>query len=571
MISEMFRRPWLVLRLQMLAAVILIVECLFAAGCNSSPPAPPPAPASDSSSASETANPCEIVLSSVLDTLDLEKLGVSTDLEEMAVPRLNQWRETCGRPVKPSAHAAAFWKKMHGFGITAAELAFIEQLQFNIRDGHHLRDCLLARTISSYAVGKADNDVERVANLFNHVIRAIDLVPEHPGGLPLPHYDVYLRGKGTAEDRASIFISLLRQLKIDAVVLSRDNRQPGARSGTEASPSTDASQVPWLVGVLINEDVYLFDAFLGLPLPAPQTKSGERTGSVATLAQATADPAVLKQFDLDADHPYGLTAEDLKKPRVALPGNSSLWSTRMASLQTQLTGANFMIVFESLADSDLGPGHWSRMAEAGQQGRLWTPDALTLWSYHEDQLAGYAALSPEQKKNYAQFNLTWSAPQFPEAVKITNADGSEGMAVRFKAENDQFKGRLDQINGRFQEAVVAFTHVRLWRTLFPAGMQVPLGIQAINARAADDAAFWIGVCLFEQGEHAVAAQTFEKYLKANVDGNWIAAARLQLALSLVAQKKISSAVAALENVPPESPHYWSSRLLIRRWKSAAKN
>src|SRR5262249_47054332 len=156
---------------------------------------------------------------------------------------------------------------------------------------------------SGYAVGEGQADLEKVTNVFSHVVRAIGLVPQPLYDLPLTVYEICLLGKGTAADRAWIFASILRQLKIDAVLI-----YPRAL-GTIAANAAD--EQPMLVGVLLDEQVYLFDPQAGVPVPA----SGAATGParVATLTEAANNAAVLKQLDAPG-RPCPIAAADLEHP-----------------------------------------------------------------------------------------------------------------------------------------------------------------------------------------------------------------------------------------------------------------
>lgn len=540
------------------ATCVVLTCCLFGGGCNPGPPASNPGSGVQNATKA-TSNQCDILVRSLLDTFDLKKLGVISDLET-GVAYLNQWRETCARPPAGEPSRAVFWTEARKTWLTADALASIEHPQFTLRDGEHFRDCLLCKAVNKYAVGQATTDLQRVSNLFEHVIHAVDLIAAHPEDLPLTLYDVYMTGKGTAEDRAWLFVSLLRQLKIDAVVLSR-----GAAETSAAGSAAQGQKTPWLVGVLLDGEVYLFDPALGLAVPAVKGSGTAATSGVATLAQVVADPAILKQFDIDAHHPYGIRGEDLQNPAVSLVGNTSLWSLRMESLQGQLTGEHFVVVFDSLGDLPAGSGLWTRIAELGSAAKRWDRKSLTVWKYPEAQMAAYATMSAAQKNKFKELTATWAAPQVPTAKEIGTGDKKTRIYV-LASENEQFKARLDQVNGEFQEAVVGYTHVRLWRNSMPPGADVGLGALALNSRAADDASYWLGLCLFEQGEFAIAAQTFEKYLKANVEGAWIDAARYHLALCQAALGHFADAATTLQEVSSESPQYAGHQLLIRRWK-----
>ena len=95
----------------------------------------------------------------------------------------------------------------------------------------------------------ADTDLERATRLFFYVTRNIVLRSEEDSTLPLAPFGVAMFGEGNARDRAWLFINLLRDLRIDAVVLQ-----------AKESPKNV------LVGGLLGGEVYLYDPELGLPV-----------------------------------------------------------------------------------------------------------------------------------------------------------------------------------------------------------------------------------------------------------------------------------------------------------------
>src|SRR6185437_1708216 len=145
----------------------------------------------------------------------LQRLGRTTAVSD-GVSRLNDWQRACGSDI-----ATAEFKLPPEVGklLSDEKARSLAETRFTLRDGEHIRDCLLERTISGYAVGDGQTDLEKVTNVFGHVVRAIGLVPQPLHDLPLTVYELSLLGKGTAADRAWIFASILRQLKIDAVLI----------------------------------------------------------------------------------------------------------------------------------------------------------------------------------------------------------------------------------------------------------------------------------------------------------------------------------------------------------------
>ena len=75
------------------------------------------------------------------------------------------------------------------------------------------------------------DDLERAKNLFDWTVRNIQLEPDDPNRIPQFPWETLLFGRGTATERAWVFILLLRQLDIDAAVLAVDEGPAARRRG----------------------------------------------------------------------------------------------------------------------------------------------------------------------------------------------------------------------------------------------------------------------------------------------------------------------------------------------------
>ena len=148
----------------------------------------------------------------------------------------------------------------------------IRASRFSKRDVTHIRDALWYARISKLVAAPAQTDLERSTRLFYYVMRNIVLRSDEDSQLPMAPFGIAMFGEGNARDRAWLFINLLGQLRIDAVVLA----------ATE-----DPARV--LVGVLLAGKVYLYDPTLGLPVPAgpataQKTFNPKRLWPIAILA-----------------------------------------------------------------------------------------------------------------------------------------------------------------------------------------------------------------------------------------------------------------------------------------------
>jgi len=550
---------------------------LSVAGCNSNT-APPPkttsgktAPVAPASTAvAESA--CEGTLSSIDDIFKLSKLGRTTALAD-GVLRLNDWQRSC---MPPGADSQPALPESILKLLTANLRTALAEKRFTARDGEHLRDCLIARSIAGYGIGAARSDVDRVTEVFRHVVRAIGLVPEPLQDVPLTPYDVCLLGKGTAEDRAWLFVDTLRQLRIDAVLIFP---KPNEESSKPAP-----SRQPFLIGVLLDKQVYLFDSRAGVPIPAAAAESGGASPSrPATLAQVIGDPSLLKQLDAGPDRPYAIQSADLQHPRIAIVGDSSLWSGRMQALQTQFVADRAMVISDPLQtdDEDHAP-LWKRIVSAG--GDYWNADDVRVWDYPETRLAAHVQLTQLQQDSLDGLMLPFRAymnvviengrPVLVDRERVADRAGDKdfhpGVHINVRmTKGEQMRARLTHLEGIFTQAIQSYTDVRLKCMEVLRANPSPAD-RIMHARAKDDAVYWTGLCKFEQGEYKESAALFQRYLKQTESANWLRESRYLLALSLAAAGDYAGAIAQLEPVPPDDLEYAGNRLLIRQWQAAEK-
>jgi hypothetical protein len=560
------------------ARSILAAMLLLAAGCEgNSKPSKPAAVASSGTTAAkkERDDQCESVLASIDDIFRLDRLGRTTAVSD-GVSRLNDWQRSCAPEALPARQMPAGAKAL----LTGEQFKSLGERRFLLRDGEHLRDALLERALSQYAVGPGLSELEKVAHLFGHVIRAVGLVTRTPQDPPLTPYEIYLLGKGTAEDRAWIFVNVLRQLRLDGVLLYPQ--------GAEKGESPAASR-PFLVGVLLDGQVYLFDPQNGLPVPALATESGAPADSrVATLARAANDPAVLKQLDAGDDRPYPIRAMDLAAPEVLIVGDSSLWSARMETLQTQFVGNRSMVISDPLADGGTNAeGAWTRVLNAGSAS--WQAAQLRLWDYPEARLAAHLQMTEDQRNSLVglmrPFEAFMNVPKDPNTGRpLVDGEGrivflekeahEDPAAGKFDAgvrinvrltKGEQMRARLAQLAGDFAGAVKTYTIVRS-RSLEVLKLAPPIAVRTVHTRAMDDATFWTALSQFEQGDFEPAAATLRQYRKRAEARHWMRESRYLLALSLAATGDRAAAARELEAVDPDDSEYLGYRFLIRQWQ-----
>ncbi len=546
--------------------LVLAVLALFS-GCEA--PLPPIPHNVDDESASR----CDNLLDSTLDMLDPGRLGITSDRERV-VSQLNAWVQDCAQTTSGDVPSESRIRKMLEPVLSLGRLNHLTAERFSPRDTDHIRNCLFYQQISRPILKLAENDLDRAVGLFDFVVRNIEFVDDQSASLPLTLFEVLLFGRGTAEDCAWLFANLLRQAHIDAVIL-----RPRTDTAINHPGETERR---WLVGVLIDDGVYLFDPRLGSPIPSAADQVDKLTVRVpATLAEVLKNDGLLRQLDASEDRPYPLRADDLKSLSVELIGNSSFWSRSLAILQPPLSEKHSVMIYDSLADGSDGLGLVSRVAGFGH-GR-WDETNLAVWPYPEQRLEGFETMNVRQKSEFEAFLLPFGAPRI---VQINGATGQYELdpntpnTLLFGPPlHKQQETRILQLTGDYESGILNYQKMRLVfermkqdRLIGPTA-PVQVATQFLHEKAAIDAFFWLGFCQLDRGDPAAAADTFRNFLSQFEQHKtvvWVRNSvwhcRMLMALSLAEQGQLTEAIQTLDQAAPDDPHreryqLWRHRLL----------
>lgn len=240
--------------------------------------------------------------------------------------------------------------------------------RFNGSDALHLRDCylfhqlytwvdspkmdqaILADWFTSLQADLPEKQLQQLQSsvrLFDWTVRNISFEPDAlsvPEGIPVPElpseiayggpgyrqtlFKCALRGTGDGLQRAAVFTMLCNQAGIPAAVI-----------GT-VDPN-DGKVTPVFCGVLIGEQIYLFEPRLGIHVPGPG-QSG-----IATLAQARTDDLILRRLSIAGldEFTYPVSKSDVQQCIALLNVKPEMLSQRMRRLEAALTGNRRMNVF----------------------------------------------------------------------------------------------------------------------------------------------------------------------------------------------------------------------------------
>jgi hypothetical protein len=410
------------------------------------------------------------ILDHVINLIQTASLKPGGQNFEIATDNLNQYFEhTPASDFAMSSAARAYLSEE----LPPQAVPDLESPRWSLRDARHIEDCMLYHSIATRVAGSAGDDLTRVRRLFDWTVRQIMLVP--PGSLGLTQagepayarpYDVLVRGMATEAEgfwaeRGWLFLSLCRQIGIDAGLITY-------------TPAPANQPVGWVCGVLIDKQIYLFDARIGLEVPGP---TGE---GVATLTEAMSQPVVLDRLDLPGQSPYGTTAALL----TSSPSKIGIWidsspgylSPRMLLLQRSLVGKDRTILYRDPAEQRdrfveaLGP-HAGKVT-------LWTLPLLVQTKLFHD----------------AQF------------VELTKRS-----LFLFQSQFPLIYARIKQLRGETKEAIREYVDLRLLEnaTLMDKKTPMPRDVQeALDVHAT----YYLALAFLERDDPKQAARFFEMTL-----------------------------------------------------------
>ena len=234
--------------------------------------------------------------------------------------------------------------------ITAVFEAYAQQLKteglfITTSDVEYLKQSAWMRDLSLWTSGNRQVLLEQAVQICDWVVCNIEMrsswhsiYQQEINVLQQYPWQTLLLGYGTVTDRATIFLELLRQRRIDAALL--------------AVPTPDNPEIPtyWAVGVLLDGEVYVFLLNYGFPVPGPDgVQVGEdgslQFSSVATLAQLIQDESLLRRLDRSEEQQFPITAEMLKQTTAHLFIMPESVSMRMKVLEAELSGEQNMVLY----------------------------------------------------------------------------------------------------------------------------------------------------------------------------------------------------------------------------------
>jgi hypothetical protein len=371
--------------------------------------------------------------------------------------------------------------------------------------------------------------------------------PPSMRGIPGPGYQFYpwqtlVFGHGDALARARIFMELCRQLGIESVMLA----EPG-----QTNPPRP---IPWLPAIRLGQELYLFDAELGIPIPS------QRAPGVATLSEAAAEPQVLASLTTDPTQPYRMSIGQLKGLIALVEAAPIALSRRMKTLETQLTGQQRMVLTVAPHEVAQGVGACAGIEDVV----IWPIAVETDWyqTAFNQQLSDPRNLPPERIELLRQYlakhaplllrNPLTQARRAHFRAEFENVDGQKGAKVLYseaRVPNATLELMVNSkaVQQRLGLAQGEFESEALWRGRLASSRQ-------LMQTSKDDASYWLGLVQYDSGRPEAAVEWFaRRTLEATPDGPWTAGARYNLARTYEALGDYDQALDLLyQGVSPQS-------------------
>lgn len=512
--------------------LLSLAVVFVATGCPSKPAGKPETKSVAPTTADQST--AEDILGSAILQLQPENLGIDSDLES-AVSVLNSWAGLA-KATRPESLTPPVvdWSTVSESLVDPNVRTMMTEPVYTQLDGRHIRICFLAHAIGRAMTEGVSDDVARATRLFDYTTRNIVRFGEDEMAFPLTPYELLVAGRGTPEDRAWVFATLLRQWRLDAVVL---------RSPREGAPEN------WLIGVPIKGEIYLYDPRLGVPVPNWDVAEGKtHFEQPATLAQVIEHPDWLTRLGQDADV-EPMSVDDLKSSLVEMIAEPQYWSDRMWLLEQSLPAESVCLLYDAPARTAEESGMFGRIASVEALNR---PDSWRVWSYPFRQ----------------QYNMGRMDERSMQAMQLTMATFAVPFEMNAETKqvqptNRQLRTRIDQLLGRWAEATTGYLAIRqLGMTPNPSAE-----MNRIQQLSAEDAQFWTAVCKYELKEWDGAIEILDGYRRRYRRGRWVSDAILLTAQCQMEAGKIDEAITTLESADSNDRNADVIALWLKQWKS----
>ena len=407
----------------MFCLLTLSLVCMVPVGCDGSSPA---SSAIDTSTKAKesVADECRRKLNSVISRLRPKSMATQARRETIA-GSLNSWMSSCVREDDRSLKLS----EANGGLLSPAVNRAASLGRFSESDVNYIRDCLLLSQLTESLWKQADDgsdsqvssDLDRVRQIFRHVIRNVSQLRAGESRIPLGLYEVLLTGRGSVDDRIWILAEALRQRQIDSMVLKAAT--PGDPAATSLIDAADT-----LFVIVIQDKAFLFDPVRGTAVPQADDKS--------VIVTVPAEISLIAENDR------------WKSATPYVVANPAAFAPRMFLLQQRMEAQDAATLYEELA------GGTTEIRPLIQRlstviGGTWPVEHYKVWDVPEQKIAAAAALNEQQKEEYTLLLRPLDSPFERESISVGDALDDPGVNFEELKEEERMQRRIMALEERW--------------------------------------------------------------------------------------------------------------------------
>lgn len=411
----------------------------------------------------------------------------------------------------------------------------LDRQGYSLADSQFIETCVwlrdIARRVARQSKASQFDELAIAQALFDWTVRNIqrdDAAESRPIRFP---GEILLSGRGSALERAWIFILLARQQQIDAVMLA-ERDDAGALN-------------VWVPAVLVSGELYLLEPQLGLPIPAAsganllRPQQGKPSDSIASIKQVLADQKRLRALDVDAEHPYPRKADDLRNLVALIEASPQYLARRMKRIEEKLTGEQQVVL-----TTDASALAEKLRKTAGIKGVSLWPLPFEVWRDREDPE------SPASHKATQQLALLQPSARVslwkPRVMQLKGKFDAEGGAKQLYLAHRLSNQQLEQIR-RYPQLLKGKDERLPGEPMVGDEKQVTLAElearRAMLETAKSYTTYWLGLIAYEEGDYSSARNFFGKRtLDLDPNGPWTGGATYNLARTEEATGNVAKAI-----------------------------
>ena len=140
------------------------------------------------------------------------------EMLRQVVQRLNQWAPT--QPPPSDWRLDPMAGQLPASAKELPQVESLEKMDFSAYDGFALQEAVWLRDLSNWVRGDTLDDLTRTRRMFDWVVCNVQLERDSSDRVPLLPWEILLLGRGTAMERAWLFILMARQQGLDAALVA---------------------------------------------------------------------------------------------------------------------------------------------------------------------------------------------------------------------------------------------------------------------------------------------------------------------------------------------------------------